>query len=82
MAFKSGSLKVTQVNLVVFFVGTYELYIHRSYAKYDSNDQAVLVALNVEHVEIVTNCIDVAEHLSGLVEICPIALFHNGVPVI
>lgn len=82
MAFKSGSLKVIQVNLVVFFVRTYELYIYRSHAKYDPNDQAILVSLNVEHVKVVANCIDVTEHLSGFVEIRPIALFHNGVPVI
>jgi hypothetical protein len=82
LAYKPGSLEVIQVNLVVFLVSAYELYINRPYAKYNSDYQAVLIPFNIEHVEIVTHRIDVTEHLSQFVEICPIALFRNGVPII
>jgi hypothetical protein len=80
LAVESGSLEVIQFNLVIFLMSSYEFYINRSDAKYDPDDQAILIPFNIEHVEIVAYCVDISEHLSQFVKVCPIRPLSYEIP--
>jgi len=63
VAIDPDSLKVIQVYLVVFFMSANELYVNGPDAEYYSDNQAILISFDVEHVKIITHRIHRIEHL-------------------
>ena len=51
-------------------------------ARMVTGDQAIFVAFNIEHIEIVTHRVYGTEHLSQFVKIRPIAFSHDDIPVV
>lgn len=74
-------LKVTQLNLVVFLMRAYKLYVNGPHAEYYADNQAILISFDVEHIKIIPYRIHRVEHLPQFIEICPVGLFGYGVPI-
>ena len=63
-------------------MGSNKLYINGPYAKYNSDNQTIAIAFDIEYIQIVTHRIGRSKKPTDFTKICPVCLFCNKIPVV